>query len=167
MPLNAQLTLSILAHETSSGDLSRTLRATPVSYALSLADGTGVNQAQVVWSDSRTVETTAENLDLRSLSDTRDGAAVTVSFTAVKAIYVRNTHATNLLLVGGATAPNAAGGLPLGVATPLPPGGVYCVVAPSADGYGVNPSIAVNARFAGSGGSCTYDIVLIGEGTVT
>jgi len=43
MALNAQITLSILAHETSSGDLSRTLRATPANYALSLGDGTGAN----------------------------------------------------------------------------------------------------------------------------
>lgn len=167
MSLNAQIAISLVAHETDAGDLSRQMRVTPASYALMLTDGTGAGQAQVVWSDSRTVGTTAENLDLRALPDTRDGASVTVSFTAVKAIYVRNTHATNSLLIGGVAGVGAFAGLPVGVAMTIVPGGAYCVVSPSADLYPVSPSIATNARFAGSGGSCTYDIVLIGEGTVT
>jgi hypothetical protein len=165
MPLNAQLTLSIMAHETSSGDLSRTLRATPASYSLSLADGTGANQAQVVWSASRTAATTGESLDLRSLSDTRDGAAVTVSFTAVKAIYVRNTHATNSLLIGGSTIGGFVG-LPFSSGLAAAPGGAYFFTSPSGSGFAVNGNSWI-ARFTGSGGSCTYDIVLIGEGTVT
>jgi hypothetical protein len=158
--LNAQLTLSILAHESSAGDLSRTLRATPVSYALSLGDGTGANQAQVAWSDSRSIGTTPEDLDLRSLSDTRDGAAVAVAFTAIKAVYVRNTHATASLVVGGGSF-SGLGSLA------IPPGGVYFVTAPSDGGFTVNPAAAVNARFAAASGTVTYDIVFIGEGTVT
>ena len=166
MPLNAQLTLSILAHETSSGDLSRTMRATPVSYAVSLADGTGANQAQVVWSASRTAVTgNGESLDLRSLSDTRDGAAVTVSFSGIKAVYVRNTHATNSLLVGGSTIGGFVG-LPFASALSVPPGGAYFFSSPSDAGLAVNSNSYIS-RFTGSGGACTYDIVLIGEGTVT
>lgn len=165
MPLNAQLTLSILAHETSSGDLSRTLRATPVSYAVSLADGTGANQAQVAWSASIAAATTGTSLDLRSLSDTRDGAAVTVGFSGIKAIYVRNTHATNSLLVGGSTIGGFVG-LPFSQALSVPPGGVYFFSAPSDAGLAVSANSWI-ARFTGSGGSCTCDIVLVGEGTVT
>ena len=86
MALNAQIALSILAHETSIGDLSRTLRATPANYALSLTDGTGANQAQVVWSDSRTATTSNDDLTLWNLSDTRDGASVTVAFTQIKLV---------------------------------------------------------------------------------
>lgn len=165
MALSAQITLNILAHETSSGDLSRTLRATPASYALSLADGTGANQAQVVWSDSRTVTTTPEDLNLAALPDTRDGAAVVVAFTQVKMVYVRNTHATESLRIGGWAGFGGFLGLPSTVYMGVPPGGVYLLTNPTAGGWsGGNPC---NARFAADSGTCTYDIILIGEGSVT
>ena len=40
MALNAQVNLSLLAHETASGDLSSTIRVTPASYAAAIGDGT-------------------------------------------------------------------------------------------------------------------------------
>lgn len=149
MALNAQITLSILAHETSSGDLSRTLRATPANYALSLGDGTGANQAQVAWSDSRTVSGPSETLTLSSLSDTRDGASVSVALTAVKVAYIRNAHAT--------TALNVAGG-PFGSGYTLPAGAAAVHADPSAGGLAATAVTVTGAA---------YDIVLIGEGTVT
>lgn len=162
MALTAQIALSILAHETSSGDLSRTLRATPANYALTLTDGTGANQAQVVWSDSRTATTSNDDINLTSLADTRDGAAVAVAFTQVKLVYVRNTHATANLRIGGVAGLGVFAGLPVTVALTLPPGGGYLFTAPTAAGV-----VAGTARFAAETGSCTYDVVLIGEGTVT
>ena len=152
MALNAQITLSILAHESSSGDLSRTLRATPASYALSLTDGTGANQAQVVWSGTRTLSGASETLDLSSLSDTRDGAAVVTSLTAVKVAYLKNTHASIGL--------TASGG-PFGTACSIPAGGAAVHVDPTAAGLS-----ASGVTVTGSAGA-TYDIILIGEGTVT
>ena len=47
MALNSQINISLIAHETSSGDLSQTIRVTPASYAAALTTGTGANQAQV------------------------------------------------------------------------------------------------------------------------
>lgn len=151
MALNAQIQLSILAHETSSGDISRTLRATPVSYAATLADGTGANQAQVVWSDSRTLAGASETIDPASLADTRDGAAVTVAMTAVKVAYLKNTHASISL--------TAAGG-PFGSGSTVQPGGAVALVSPTAGGLS-----AAAITVTGSAGG-TYDIVLIGEGSV-
>jgi hypothetical protein len=168
MALNGQIALSILAHETSIGDLSRTLRATPANYALSITDGTGANQAQVVWSDSRTATTANDDLSLSALSDTRDGAAVVVAFTQIKLVYVRNTSSTQSLRIGGVSGLTAFSGLPINVFIEIPPGGCYLVAGPSDGGFtvssGVNASIA---RFAAASGSCTYDVIFIGEGTVT
>lgn len=162
MALTAQIALSILAHETSSGDLSRTLRATPANYALTLTDGTGANQAQVVWSDSRTATTSNDDLNLTSLADTRDGASVVVAFTQVKLVYVRNTHATASLRIGGVSGLGSFACLPINIYLTLPPGGGYLFTAPSAAGVA-----AGTARFAAESGSCTYEVVVIGEGTVT
>jgi hypothetical protein len=153
MALNAQIMLSILAHETSAGDLSRTLRATPASYALSLTDGTAANQAQVVWSDSRTLAGSSESLNLASLADTRDGAAVSVAITAAKAVYIKNSHASISLTFAGSPLP--AGGLTVAA------GGAYTQIDPSSSGMATG-----TVTVTGSAGA-TYDIVLIGEGTVT
>jgi hypothetical protein len=159
--------LSILAHETSAGDLSRTLRATPASYALSLTDGTGANQAQIVWSDSRTATTSNDDLPLKTLPDTRDGAAVVVAFSNIKLVYVRNTSASATLAIGGATGLTAFAGLPIIAPLQIAPGGCYFFSSPAADGPSTGVGTEAVARFAAVSGSCTYDIVLIGEGTVT
>lgn len=152
MPLNAQVALSIVAHETAAGDLSRQMRVTPATYAMLFTDGTGANQAQVVWSDSRTLSGASETLTLSSLADTRDGAAVTVALTAVKAAYLRNSHSSISL--------SASGG-PFGSGVTVAPGGCVAVVDPSAGGLSASA-----VTVAGSAGG-TYDIALIGEGTVT
>jgi len=162
MALNAQILLSILAHESSSGDISQTLRATPATYSLTLTDGTGANQAQVVWSDARTIAAgQSELLDLGALPDTRDAAAVTVAFSQVKLIYLRNTSTSDSLSIGGSIS-NAFGGLPLSSPRTLGPGGCYLMTAPSASGFGS----ATGALFAAPAGAVSYEIILIGEGTV-
>jgi hypothetical protein len=153
MPLNAQIIVSILAHETSTGDLSRTLRATPASYSAVLSDGTAAYQAQVVWSDARTLAGSSETLNLATLADTRDGAAVSVAITAVKAVYIRNSHASASLTFAGSPLP--AGGLTVAA------GGGYAQIDPTATGMA-----AGTITVTGSAGA-TYDIVLIGEGSVT
>ena len=152
MPLAAQVALSILAHETSSGDLSRTLRATPANYALTLTDGTGANQAQVVWSDSRTLAGASETLNLTSLADTRDGAAVTVTMSAVKSLYARNSGTVTLTFAGS---PFPAGG------QAVAPGGAVVQCDPTAAGMAAS-GLTVTGSPGGS-----YDLVLIGEGTFT
>lgn len=153
MALNAQIIVSILAHETSTGDLSRTLRATPASYSAVLSDGTAAHQAQVVWSDARTLAGSSETLNLAGLADTRDGAAVSVAITAVKTVYIRNSHASASLTFSGSPLPSSG----LSVAA----GGAYVQVDPTAAGMTAG-TIAVT----GPAGA-TYDIVLIGEGSVT
>jgi hypothetical protein len=151
MPLNAQIMLSIIAHETAAGDFSRTLRATTGSYAATLTDGTGANQAQVVWSDSRTVPSNdTDPLDPLALIDDRG----TVSMTSIKTIYVRNTGTVLLYFQFGE-----------GIFTEslTPPGAV--LFASRTDAAGWSPgglSVLNTGNAVGS-----YDIVLIGEGTVT
>ena len=161
MPLNAQIMLSILTHETSAGDLSRTLRATPASYALSLTDGTGANQAQIVWSDSRIAPANDEDsINLLAATDDRG----TCSFTSVKAIYVKNTGASEILWTGGEW---QSGPLPQNSALlKIRPGGAMFLAAPDAQGW-LTPGgsfFRIDNQTATNG---SYEVVLIGEGTVT
>lgn len=165
MALNAQIVLSILAHESSNGDISRTLRATPANYSVTLTDGTGANQAQVVWSSSASATTTPTDLELSSLADTRDGASVSVTFTAIKAVYVRNKSDSIALNIGGPAGPTSGAWFPA-VPMSLQPGGCYLMSAPTASGIAVTPSGPRIARLAAASENASYDIVIIGEGSV-
>ena len=167
MSLEAQVLLSFLAHETDVTDVGRKTRITPVNYWQAFTDGTGAGQAQIVWSDSGTATTTPTDLNLAALPDTRDGAAVTVTFTAVKAVFVRNKSTTNALNVGGSFALTAAAVFPATVLYQVAAGGCYCVVSPTDEGITINPNGVRIARVAAASGTADYDIVFIGEGTIT
>ena len=154
MALNAQITLSVVAHESSAADMARAMRVTSASYAAAIADGTGAWQAQVAWSDSRTLGGSHDSRNPSSLADTRDGAAVTVAFTAIKAIYIRNSHESNSLTVASTTLSSSG-------SVTLEPGACFAVSAPTATGK-------TPATFTVSGSSgTTYDIAFLGNGTVT
>lgn len=148
--LAATVLVDVHAQESRTGDLVHELRTTPFRYYVSLTDGTAANQAEMVWSDSRTLTSGAETLTLTSISDTRDGAAVTLNFSAVKAVVVKNTHPSLTVTFSGAF-----------TAWPLKPGGMVAIVDPSADG------VSGNTLSVSGGNGVTYDIIVIGEGTVT
>ena len=169
MALNAQILLSILAHESSSGDISQTLRATPATYSLTLGNGTGANQAQVVWSDSRTIPGGGQDtVPLRTLADDRGS----VSFTAVKAMYIKNTSANPVQLALGddlqeswASGPGyAVDGGNYGE-TNIAAGGCLFFSDPTAGGAAVQQS--ADTIYINGNAGATYEIILIGEGTVT
>ena len=161
MALDAQILLSILAHETTSGDISRTLRATPASYSLSLSDGTGANQSQVVWSDSRTATNAPSSINLTSLPDDRG----TVALAAIKVMYIRNSGSVAVNWNGGTwtSGPLSAPG---DCVLTIPAGGCAVFVAPTAAGYAV-PAGSQTIDIDTASGSSAYEIILIGEGTVT
>lgn len=147
MSLSAEIFLSIVAVETDSADIAKNSRVTKAEYFKALNDGTDANQAQIVWSDSR-VSGGTDTLQLSSLADTRDGASVSVIFSAVKALYVRNTGGTHTLTLTGAFSGSVA------------PGGVLAVVNPTATGA------SATSLFVASTSGATYDIVVVGEGTI-
>jgi len=165
MALDAQILLSILAHETSSGDIAQTLRATPATYSLGLSNGTGANQAQVVWSDSRTIEAQGDDTpDVRALTDDRG----TVSFSAVKLIYIKNTGSVALNLIGNGDWNTGPQKLPDTSNYEVPAGGVWLATNPTAAGWaasGTEKYVTIHNQSAST--AATYEIILIGEGTVT
>lgn len=152
MALNAQVNLSLLAHETSGGDLSNTIRVTPASYNAAIGEGAGANQAQVVWSATRTLSGASQTLNMAALPSVRDGVNATVTITAVKALYVRNTGTAALSFAG---APFPAGGQTVAA------GAVAVQCDPSAAGMA-----ASGVTVTGSAG-CAYEIMLIGEGSIS
>ncbi len=165
MALDAQILLSILAHESSSGDISRTLRATPASYFMALGDGTGANQAQVVWSDSRTITAASDDiLDLSALTDDRG----IITLTAVKLIYIRNTGTVPINLVGNGDWATGPQKLPDTSNYEIPAGGCWLATNPTAAGWsvGASPKYLTIQNQSGST-STTYEIILASEGSIT
>jgi hypothetical protein len=152
MAFSAQVSLSILAHESATSDLSTTLRVTPASYAVSVTNGTSANQAQIAWSDNRTLSGTSESLSPSALPDVRDGVAVTVTMTAVKLWYLRNRGASSIAVAG---APFPAGGITVAA------GAVAMQSDQSAAGMPVS-GVTVTGSVGGN-----YDILLFGEGGVS
>lgn len=147
MSLSAEVFFSIVAVETDTADIARNSRVTKAEYFKALTDGGGADQAQIVWSDSR-VSGGTDTLQLSSLSDSRDGASVSVVFSAVKTLYVRNTGSTHTLTLSGSFSGSVA------------PGGVLIVVNPTAAGA------SASSLLVSSTAGATYDIVVVGEGSI-
>jgi hypothetical protein len=166
--LNAQILLQILATENSSSDLSTTVRRTNVSESLTFTNGTGANQAQIVWSDSRTIAADdGDILDFQAgLADDRGS----VAFASIKAIYIRNTGTVPLSWQSLAE-PEYWGSGPLQAGESqgmdIPAGGLVLLTNPSAAGWIVE-SGDEQIQFINSSETtaAAYDIILIGEGAI-
>ncbi|MCK9570375.1 hypothetical protein M0R72_15620 [Candidatus Pacearchaeota archaeon] len=131
-------------------------------------DGTGANKAQVHWTDQRILLTTAgETLDLEALA----GAFGVVTFDKIKFLIIEVTTLTTgyRLEVGAADANQWAGANQLlkdvSDILRVEAGGVLLWIAP-VDGGVVDGTHSDLKIYNPSGGSVTYNIIAIGEGTV-
>ncbi len=145
--LSAEILCRIVGLETDTAGIARNTRVTKADYFLALSDGDGANQAQLIYSDNRTSGGT-DTFQLSALSDTRDGAAVSVVFSAVKTLYVENTHASATLTLTGAFTGS------------VPAGGMLLVTNPTAGGT------AAGTLYIASSVGATYKLVIVGEGSI-
>lgn len=129
-----------------------------------LLTGTGSNQADLAFSDQRTLSASAtENIDLAG--SLVDQLGTTLTFVKIKGVLiVAAAGNTNNVVVGGA-ATNAFVG-PFNDATDkvvVPPGGAFFAAAP-ASGWSVTAGTGDILLIAnsGAGSSVTYDIYLVG-----
>ena len=131
-------------------------------------DGTGSGKAQLCFHTKRTLLTTPnETLDLRALTGDLGAAFGTYTFSKVKAILISiDTATTGYRLEVGAAAGNQFIG-PIKTATDIvvvPASGRWLQESP-VDGWVVNAGCKDLLISNPSGGSVTYRIVVIGEGT--
>lgn len=164
MPLTSTVKLAVGAKLTSALDLGTATAPALKEFALTLANGTGANQADLVWSDRRTLAASAtEDLDLAgTLAGPLGG---TLTFARVKALLVTAASGnTNNVRV---TRP-AANGLPLFLAASdgldVRPGGAFLWVAPDATGVAVTAGTGDLLTVTNSAGTTgvTYDVVVLG-----
>ena len=165
MPLGSALSVKLLATRTGSLDIEALASTIDRTTTIQHGDGTGANQATVMWSDTRTLTTGAsESLDL-SGSSLFDAFGVAIALTSIKGIilYASPANTTNL------TIGNVTSGLAtiFGAATQaltLHPGELLVKWTPLAAGYVVTAATADLLKVANAAGaSANYDIILIGN----
>lgn len=165
MALTTSLTLSLTATLTAAADIGTPEHRIPVTFSDDLATGTGADQADQVWADTRTLgATTSEDLDLSGTLT--NGLGQTVTFARIKGIYIRNksTTAGAVLAVGG----HATSAFVNWVANAtdiinIRNGGVLFLWAPDATAYAVTASTGDILKINNtSAASMDYDIVIIG-----
>lgn len=162
MTLNANILFSLVANETDAVDYAKDVRTTKVEYFKELTDGTGANQAQIVWSGAATFDADYFPLGIGFTFTDERGSG---SFSAIKFFYVKNTGNQDFAILTPTDWPNGplyAPGSPAGLY--IKPGGAVAYFAPDAAGW---PTAGSTFGFSTGEVATSYEIVLIGEGTIT
>jgi hypothetical protein len=162
---NTQLALSAAATLFGTAGLTTPQSALNLSTIVPLGSGTGANQADRMYTATRTLAaSTGEDLDLAGTL--LDAFGATITFARIKAMIFRaNAANTNNVIIGNAA---ANGFIPwVGSATDkltLRPGGFFALVAPDVTAYAVTPATAdlLHVLNGGAGTSVTYDVAIIG-----
>lgn len=159
MGLEANVGLTIVAHESDTEVMANVFRVTSVNRAFSYADGTGASQAQLCWGITATVGTSGVTYNMASLPDGRGNVTVT----STKVCYVRNLSDNVHITLGGLSFGTYPVFPSVGVIT-VHEGGDFLAVAPDADGYDSSGS-ALNAQIKATAGTAAFQFIIVGEGT--
>lgn len=166
---NASIKIFTSASLTTSPNVGSTTYSFADNDVNSFFHGTGDNQINQVWTDTRTLAaSTSENLDL--YGGLTSALNTTINFTKLKMVHIKaNESNTNDVLIGG----NSAGisdMFVLGgtaaiedVQIVVPPGGFFVLTAPI-DGFTVTNTTADMLKISNSAGgsSVEYTIKLYG-----
>ena len=131
-----------------------------------LSDGIGAGQAKQMYTATRTLAASGtENLDLTGTLVNALGAVL--NFTKIKAILITADAANvNNVQVGGAASNGFANWVtaPASAIVNVPPGGMFLLTAPDANGFGVTATTGdlLKVTNGGAGTPVTYTIVVIG-----
>jgi hypothetical protein len=167
MALTTDLSLSVVATLTKTLDLANNPEY-PLDYSqkVQLATGTAAGQADVMFTDTRTI-TASSSEDLDLVGSLTDALGTTFSPARVKALIVKAAAAnTNNVVVGGASATQWAALLGTTGTVVVRPGAFFAAVAGVADATGyvcaAGSTDLLKVANSSSGTSVTYDIIVIG-----
>ena len=161
MPLSVtgNIKCSLAASEALTAELATATLGASLAYAKAFGNGTGANNINQWWTDTRTLAvSTPVTLTLSALID---GLGRSIPFTKLRVIMIKNNGTANLI-VGGATAP-----VPIfSDATdkiPVRPGGCLIIVAPDASGIGVTATTADGLKLDPGATACPVEVAILGE----
>jgi len=153
--------------DTAALDLETVRSDLTKSIVRAFTNGTGNAKAQVKWSDRRIIAASG-NEDLDLAAGLTDSFGRTITFTKIKALIIEAASGnTNNVVV---TRPGS-NGVPIyaaaGDAHAIQPNGVLIMCDPNA-GVTVTPGTGdlINISNSAGGTGVTYDIIIIGEGSV-
>lgn len=162
--LTARYYVEVNGNYTSALDLVSAVA--PMSYKKSLdfASGTGANQADRIFTDTRTIAaSTSEDLDIRGTS-LQDAFGANVAMFEMKMLIVCAAAGnTNNVVLGGDA--NSVPFLSTAATTvAIKPGGCFTLMDPSSGGIAVTDTTGdvIQVANSGAGTSVTYDIVVVG-----
>lgn len=135
------------------------------SKKYSVANGTDASQANMIWTDNRSISASSSD-DLDLYGGLTNAFGDTINFTAIKGIFiVADPSNVNNVIIGGdgSALVNWVGNA--NDVVNVKPGGMFCIYDPSAGGYGVTNTSADILQIANSssGSSVVYDIMIVGE----
>lgn len=170
MALTTKVRASLRATQTGTADFGGPVSTPELSAAIDFASGTGANQADLVFTDVRTVASASnDDLDLAGVLLSAFGSAIT--FVELVAVLIINApvagaaNTTNLTVgVGSNPFVGFLGGTNPTIG-PIRPGGVFMLACGDAAGIGtVTAGTGDILRIANSSGaSATYQIAILGR----
>jgi len=159
MGLTAKIALAISATLAGAPDVGSASYSISEKFETLLRDGTGANQAKNVFADDfAVVGAGTQTYDVAG--GVVNGLGATVTFTAIKAIIIKNTGAAAITFGGGS---NPLGAFFANAADQnvIPAGGLVALVDPTAAGQPVTAGTGDIITLAGTDFSGT--IIVIGE----
>jgi len=163
---SGNLKMALAGVLTGDNDLSTVTQSFNYSKSYNITNGTGADQANMIWADQRTI-TASSTDDLDLYGGLSNAYGTTINFTSIKGIIiVADASNTNDVVVGGdgsAALINWVGAANDTVV--VKPGGMFALINPNANGYAVTATTADILQIANSssGSSVIYDIILLGE----
>ncbi len=162
----SSIKLNVNATLSSAVDIGSASQSIAYAKTLSFTDGTGANQINAVWQDSRNVAaSTADDIDVAG--GLTDAFGNTLTLTKVKGIIVFSYAANgdNLKIGGDATAALINWVDDATDEIILAPGGMFMIGNPSAAGYAVTATTGdiLQITNVDSGAAADYDIILFGS----
>jgi len=163
MSVTAELRVKFSAVKVGSNDMGNPEHRPVLEKLLQFASGTGADQADIVFTDTRTIAiSTNDDIDLSGALADAFGAVVAAA--EVVGLIIINKSTTQTLTIGVAgTNPWVTIWAASGDGLKIPPRGVFVLFAPDASGLGAVVAGASDVlRIAnGAGATCDYDIALL------
>lgn len=161
--LTSKVIFTIQTQYTGSAGLGTSTETLNLDYGISLTSGTGANQADVVYSASRSLADDAnEVLDFYASGTLTDAFGTALTIETLKLLIVSNTSTDASLLIGGGAVAVTLFDDITDIVT-IPPGGKFMISAPDATGVDITTNKDLNLLHGGQGTSAlVYKIIAIG-----
>jgi hypothetical protein len=160
--LTARVVLTVNTSYTATGGLGTTSDSLNLDYGVTLTNGTGANQANVIYHASRSLADDANEVLCLDDDSLTDPLGSTIEMNILKALVVYNTSSEASLTIGGGTKPVDLCAEPNDVIV-IPAGGKFMYAAPSATGLALTDHNDLNFTHNGEGtAALTYKVIIVG-----